>query len=79
MKPGSFRWLVFKGVYACTTGMGGPPNRSGGYGETTREAFPVRFSFLWKTTTTLIPLDEPLTFSFRKEGCPPAKNPIITP
>src|SRR4029077_632829 len=32
MKPGSFRWLIFKGVYACTTGMGGP-GPSGSYGE----------------------------------------------
>jgi hypothetical protein len=80
LKPGSFRWLVMKGVYACTTGMGGPgAGPGGGYTESTWTAFPVRFSFLWKNTTTLIPLDEPLTFSFRKEGCPPAKSPTITP
>jgi hypothetical protein len=78
MKPGSFRWLVLKGVYACTTGMGGPDLGSG-YTESTRNAFPIRFSFLWRTTTTLIPLDEPLTYSFRKEGCPPAKSPTIRP
>jgi hypothetical protein len=78
MKPGSFRWLVMKGVYACTTGMGGP-GPSGSYGQITSHAFPVRFSFLWRTTTASIPLDDPLTFSFRKEGCPPAKNPSITP
>lgn len=65
MKPGSFRWLVFKGVYACTTGMGG-----GGVG-IVREALPIRFSFLWRTGTASIPLDEPLTITFRK-GCPPA-------
>lgn len=63
MKPGSFRWLVFKGVYACTTGMGS------GAG-ITRGAIPVRFRFLWRTGTAQIPLDEPLTFSFPK-GCPP--------
>jgi hypothetical protein len=78
LKHGSFRWLVMKGVYACTTGMGGP-GPSGSYGQITSHAFPVRFSFLWRTTTASIPLDDPLTFSFRKEGCPPAKNPTITP
>jgi len=62
MKPGSFRWLLLKGVYACTTGMG--------HGTTiTWSAIPVRFNFLWRTATASIPLDEPLTFSFPK-GCP---------
>lgn len=73
MKPGSFRWLVFKGVFACTTGEGAPDTA------VTREAFPVRFSFLWRTTTATIPLDEPLTISFSKKGCPPQKNPTATP
>ena len=73
MKPGSFRWLVFKGVLACTTGAGAPDTA------VTREAFPVRFSFLWRTATALIPLEEPLTISFSKEGCPPPKNPTATP
>ena len=65
MKPGSFRWLVFKGVYACTTGMAG-----GGTVGVTWTDIPVRFSFLWRTGTASIPLDEPLTFSFPR-GCPP--------
>jgi hypothetical protein len=69
--------IILKGVYACTTGMGGPEH--GGYGATTQYDFPVRFSFLWRTATASIPLDEPLTRSFRKEGCPPPKNPTITP
>lgn len=69
MKPGSFRWLIVKGAYACTTGMGGPAH--GGYGATTATSFPVRFSFLWRTATASIPLDEPLTIKFTKEGCPP--------
>ena len=67
LKPGSFRWLVFKGVYACTTGMGGS-----GAG-VTREAIQVRFRFLWRTGTAVIPLADPLTFSFPK-GCPPPKK-----
>lgn len=77
MKPGSFRWLVIKGVFACTTGMGGPGH--GGYTETTWSSLPVRFSFLWKTATASIPLDDALTFSFRKEGCPPATGSTATP
>lgn len=72
MKPGSFRWLVFKGVFACTTGMGATA-------AVTREAFPVRFSFLWRTATASVPLDEPLTISFSKKGCPPSKTPTATP
>jgi hypothetical protein len=76
MKPGSFRWLVFKGVFACTTGTGKP---GPGYLAVTREAFPVRFSFLWRTATASIPLDEPLETDFSKEGCPPPKNVTATP
>jgi hypothetical protein len=71
MSPGSFRWLVFKGVYACTTGMG--PGSAGIMG-----AVPVRFRFLWRTATTSIPLDEPLTLAFPK-GCPPATGSSATP
>lgn len=63
MKPGSVRWLVFKGVYACTTGMGPGP------GGLTWEAIGVRFKFLWRTATASVPLDDPLTFTFPK-GCP---------
>jgi hypothetical protein len=65
MKPGSFRWLLLKGVYACTTGMGRGP----GGATISWATIPVRFSFLWRTATASIPLDEPLTFSFPK-GCP---------
>ena len=71
MKPGSFRWLVFKGVYACTTGMG--PGGAGIMG-----AVPVRFNFLWRTATTSIPLDGPLTLTFPK-GCRPATGSSATP
>jgi hypothetical protein len=68
LKPGSFRWLVLKGVYACTTGIGGP---GPGYTAVTWGAIPVRFSFLWRTATALIPLNDPLTIRFSKEACPP--------
>jgi hypothetical protein len=67
LHPGETRWLVFKGVYACTTGMGG------GGGGIIREALPVRFSFLWRTETTLVPLEDPLTIDFHK-GCPPPRS-----
>jgi hypothetical protein len=70
MKPGSFRWLVFKGVFACTTGMGSPDP---GYVAVTREGFPVRFRFLWRTATASIPLGEPLEIDFSEEGCPPKR------
>jgi hypothetical protein len=69
MKPGSFRWLVLNGVYACTTGMGGPPGP--GYATLTWDSIPVRFSFLWRTATAQIPLNDPLTISFSEQGCPP--------
>jgi hypothetical protein len=71
MKPLSFRWLVFKGVYACTTGMGPGP------GGMTWETIPVRFSFLWRTGTAQIPLAEPLTFSF-PTGCRPPRGSPAT-
>jgi hypothetical protein len=66
LKPGSFRWLVFRGVYACTTGA------SPGLG-VTREDFAIRFSFLWRTGTAWIPLDTPLSFTFPR-ACPPPKK-----
>ena len=72
MKPGSYRWLVFKGVFACTTG-------AGPYVGVTREALPIRYSFLWRKATASIPLDDPLTITFPKEGCPSPKNPPATP
>jgi hypothetical protein len=66
MKPGSFRRLVFKGVYACTTGAGT------GLG-VTRFDVPIRYSFLWRTATARIPLDTPLSFTFPKDCPPPAR------
>ena len=73
LHPGETRWLVLKGVYACTTGMAG--SRRLGYGSIIKEAIAVRFSFLWRTATTLIPLDDPLTISFRT-GCPPPGHTV---
>ena len=61
LKPGEIRWLVLEGSYACHSGTG--PGTSSGV-----DALPVRFSFLWKTSTAWIPLDGPLTFFF-PEGC----------
>ena len=46
LQPGETRWLVWKGVYACTTGA------AEGHLAVTREDIPVRFSFLWRTETT---------------------------
>ena len=62
LHSGEARWLVWKGVYACTTGAG----RDLGV---TREAIPVRFSFLWRTETTFVPAQDPLRITFPK-GCP---------
>ncbi|HEX6953076.1 MAG TPA: hypothetical protein VF124_09790 [Gaiellaceae bacterium] len=71
MRPGSFRWLLLRGGYACTTGMGKGTGVTWG-------AIPVRFRFLWRTGTAWIPLEEPLTFSF-PNGCPPATGSSPTP
>jgi hypothetical protein len=75
-KPGAIRWLIIRGVYACTSGMGG--SRRLGFGSIIKEAIPVRFSFLWRSSTASIPLDDPLTIMFRK-GCPPATGTSSTP
>jgi hypothetical protein len=63
LKPGAFRWLIFKGVYACTTGA--PTGL-----RVTRFDISIRYSFLWRTATAVIPLDTPLSFSFPND-CPP--------
>jgi hypothetical protein len=62
LKPGDWVFLSFKGVYACHSGW------AVGAAETFYD-FPVRYRFLWRTSTTEIPLPEPLAFSFPK-GCP---------
>ncbi|HZT85322.1 MAG TPA: hypothetical protein VE984_07885 [Gaiellaceae bacterium] len=65
LHPGETRWLVLKGVYACTTGM------SAGGGAVGSDAIPVRFSFLWETKTAFVPVLNPLRIVFAKQGCPP--------
>jgi hypothetical protein len=69
LHPGETRWLVLKGVYACTTGMGGDAAVG-------NDAIPVRFSFLWRTETTFVPVLDPLTITFTKEGCPPGGDTV---
>jgi hypothetical protein len=67
MKPGEIRWLVLKGAYDCGTMLPGG-------GELTLIDFPVRFKFLWRTATALIPLDgEQLSFSIPEGTSCPAK------
>jgi hypothetical protein len=66
LHPGETRWLVLKGVYACTTGAGA---RSGL--TLTQDALSVRYRFLWRTATASIPLSNPLSITFTKGGCPP--------
>ena len=73
LQPGETRWLVLKGVYACTTGMGEPGRP--GYGAVTGEDIPVQFSFLWRTETTSVPAQEPLTITFSKKAARPRKIP----
>lgn len=61
LKPGEMTVLLLDGVYACHTGIG--------HGQSlTMVALPVRSSFLWRTTTTWIPLDGSLTFVL-PNGC----------
>jgi HAAS len=66
LHPGEARWLVLKGVYACTTGAAGGSGLAVG-----RDALFVRFNFLWRTATASVPLTDPLTITFTKKGCPP--------
>ena len=69
LHPGETRWLVLKGVYACTTGMG----LSAAVGS---DAIPVRVRFLWRAETTFVPVLDPLTITFTKEGCPPGGDTV---
>ncbi len=65
LQPGETRWLVLKGVYACTTG---PPVAAAW--RSARTPSRSAFSFLWKTETTFVPVLDPLTITFTKKGCP---------
>jgi hypothetical protein len=73
LHPGETRWLVLKGVYACTTGWRAPG------GAVSRDVIPVRSSFLWRTQTRFVPLQDPLTITFTKKGCPPPAGSSPTP
>ena len=59
LRPGEERLLLLKGVYAHCSAWG--QRTSVGL-----ETFPVRFSFLWKTSTADIPLPETLAIVFAK-------------
>jgi hypothetical protein len=61
LPPGDVIFLFFKGVYACHA----PESRRMALVYTD---FPVRYSFLWRTTTVSIPLREPVAIYFPK-GC----------
>ena len=67
LEPGDVRLLFFKGVLVCR-GHGASGSSIG------LLDFPVRFSFLWRTETAYIPLDQQLAIVSRK-GCPPPKSP----
>jgi HAAS domain-containing protein len=67
LQPGQERWLVFKGVFACTGGEMFPGE------ENTWEDIGVRYTFLWRTGTATIPLGTPLEIRFPKGGCPPKR------
>jgi hypothetical protein len=63
LRPGEVVALTLEGVYKC----GGMAN-STSIGLTD---FPVRFSFLWRTTTARVPLVEPLSIHLQGDaGCP---------
>jgi hypothetical protein len=62
LEPGQVRLLFYRGVLACRT-----PGANAGVGF----IVPVRYSFLWRTTTVYIPLDEQLAIVFPKGfSCP---------
>jgi hypothetical protein len=65
LKPGEIRVLVFKGLFACHTGM------AAGTGITLVD-FPIRFRFLWRTATARIPLRSQVAIGFRKGAACPA-------
>jgi hypothetical protein len=64
LKPGQVRVLLLKGVFKANC-SDWPPGGSTGLFE-----FPVRFSFLWRTTTAHLRLPGQLAIVFRKGSCP---------
>jgi hypothetical protein len=64
LEPGQVRLLFYKGVLACRAAPSA--NASVGFLD-----FPIRYSFLWRTKTAYIPLDEELAIVFPKGfSCP---------
>jgi len=66
LKPGEERGIVLRGVY-------NEPCDIRGTGSINWQSIPVRYSFLWHTSTVQVPLPEPFAFVFRKDasaGCP---------
>jgi hypothetical protein len=66
LKPGDVVALTLEGVYRC----GGMSNST----TISLTDFPIRFSFLWRTTTARVPLVEPLSIHLQGDaGCPGPK------
>jgi hypothetical protein len=61
LKPGMRAFLDLKGLYANCS-------RWQGRGNTVQYDFPVRYSYLWRTATTEIPLPEKLAIVFRHQN-----------
>jgi hypothetical protein len=62
LSPGEQRGLLFVGTYDSPCRERGPGLSIGW------DSIPVRYSFLWRTTTVQVPLPEPVTFVFRKSS-----------
>lgn len=62
LKPGEQRGLVLAGVYAMACS-----SRAKGL-SMNLESVPVRYSFLWRTKTVDIPLNESVAFTFRRSS-----------
>lgn len=67
LEPGETVALALEGTYSC----GGMSNST----SISLTDFPVRFSFLWRTTTASVPLVEPLSIHLQGDaGCPGATS-----
>jgi hypothetical protein len=70
LKPGEQRGLIFSGVYDQPC-----PNRPNPGGSVQWWGLPVRFSFLWRTTTVEIAFPQTVAFAYPKRSeCPGAKR-----
>jgi hypothetical protein len=64
LKPGEIRALVLKGVYAGCPSPWAPGTSA------ILASLPVRFAFLWRTTTTRVPLLQQLAIVVpRRQRC----------